>query len=99
MLEEGEDGPGYCGEYSGTADQEEQQPHLLQSDRVVASVALGEQGMGIWVIPYAPCSIKVLAPDGEVNDLDDAMREKEEGNRIGREIVDIGALYHQIYGA
>jgi DNA-binding transcriptional LysR family regulator len=94
MLKEGEDGPGYRGEYSGTADQEEQQPHFFQSNRVIASVALGEQGVGIWIIPYAPCSVEVLAPDGEVNNLDDTMREKEEGNRIGGEIVDIGALEH-----
>jgi len=55
--------------------------------------------VGIWIIPYAPCSVKVLAPDGEVNNLDDTMRKKEEGNCIGGEIVDIGALEHQIHGA
>jgi len=99
MLEESENGPSYRGEHGGGADQEEQQPHLFQSDRVVSRIALGEERMGIRIVPYRPSSVKVLAPDGEINDLDDAVREEEEGDRVGREIVDVGALDDQIHRA
>jgi len=99
MFEEGESGPSYRGEHGGGADQEEQQPHLLQGDRVISRVALGEERMGIRIVPYRPRSIKVLAPDGEVNELDDAVCEEQEGDRVGRKIVDVGALDDQIHRA
>lgn len=99
MLEEREDGPGNGGEDSGAADQEQQQPHLLQGDRVVPCVALGEQRMGIGIVPYRPRSVKILAPNREVTDLDDAVREEEQSNRVGREIVHVGALDYQIHRA
>lgn len=99
MLEESENGPCYGGEHGGSADQEEQQSHLLQGDRVISRIALGEERVGIRIVPYRPRSVEVLAPDGEVNDLDDAVREEEEGNRVGREIVDVGALDDQIHRA
>lgn len=99
FLEESEDGPGDRGEDSGGTDQKQQQPHLLDGDRVISSVALGEERMGIRIVPYRPGSVEVLASDGEVNDLDDAVREEEHRDRIGREIVDIGALDYQIHAA
>lgn len=99
MLEERENGPSHRAEHGGSADQEEQQSHLLQGDRVVSGVALGEEWMGIGIVPYRPRSVEVLAPDSEVDDLDDAVREEEEGDRVRREIVDVGALDYEIHGA
>lgn len=99
MFEESESGPRYHGEYGGSANQEEQQSHFLQGDRMISGIALGEKWMGIRIVPYRPRSVEVLTPNGEVNDLDDAVREEEESDRIGREIVDVGALDYQIHRA
>lgn len=99
MFKESKSGPSYRSEHGGGTYQEEQQPHLFQSDRVVSRIALGEERMWIRIVPYRPRSVKVLAPDSEVNDLDDAVREEKEGDRVGREIVDVGALNDQIHRA
>lgn len=99
MLEESKSGPCYCGKYSGGANQEEQQSHFLQSDRMISGIALSEKWMGIRIVPYRPRSVEVLTSNGEVNDLNDAMREEEEGDRIGREIIDVGTLDYQIHRA
>lgn len=64
---------------------------------MVSGVALGEERMGIRIVPYRPRSVEIFAPDGEVDEFDDAVREEEEGDRVGREIVDVGALDYQIH--
>jgi len=59
---------------------------------MVSRIALGEERMCIRIVPYRPRSVKVLAPDSEINDLDDTVREEKESNCVGREIVDVGAF-------
>lgn len=66
---------------------------------MIFGIALSEERMGIRIIPYPPRFVEIFAPHGKVNDLDDAVREEEEGDRVGREIIDIGALDYQIHGA
>jgi len=45
MFKESKSGPSYRSEHGSGADQEEQQPHFFQSDRVISRIALGEERM------------------------------------------------------
>lgn len=66
---------------------------------MVSGIAFGKERMRIRIVPYSPHFVEILAPHGKVDDLDDAVREEEEGDRVGREIIDIGALDYQIHSA
>lgn len=87
LSDEGDAGPGENGNDRYGPDDEEQAPHLGHGDAVEASVALGEEGMTVWIVPVGQGPVKHFTSAREVQELHDRVGEEEDRDRVRGQLV------------
>uniref|UniRef100_A0A182ISW6 Uncharacterized protein n=1 Tax=Anopheles atroparvus TaxID=41427 RepID=A0A182ISW6_ANOAO len=84
------------GEHGGGHHQHEQLPHLGQRNRMVACVGLGEQRMGVGLVPDTERAVEVLRVDRKVDELRDRVREEQRRDGVGRQLVHVVRVGGQV---
>lgn len=96
FLHEGDAGPSDDGEDRQGAHDHQEPPDLADGQRVVPSVALGEERVAVWVVPHRHGLVEAFASQRKVQGLDNRMEEEQHRDRVRRQVIRVVVLVHQV---